>query len=197
MPRPVDPQSRTRLLNEAERLFDERGYHAVSMADIAKAVGIKKPSLYYHVPGGKEELFVEVSERSFKRHQLGLSESIAAADDSLEAQLQAAARWLIAQAPLGLLAMMQNGTPGLKEENAAYIESQRMASLWAPLHAPFETAKAKGEITISSTDTAVGAFLSIMDGVTHIGSLEGVLDQPMEEVADELIHMMLYGIGAS
>jgi hypothetical protein len=35
MARPIAPESRTRLLDAAERLFHERGYSAVSMADIA------------------------------------------------------------------------------------------------------------------------------------------------------------------
>ncbi|GEL22919.1 TetR family transcriptional regulator [Pseudonocardia sulfidoxydans NBRC 16205] len=38
------------IVQAAARLFDERGYHHTSMDDIATAVGIKKPTLYHHVP---------------------------------------------------------------------------------------------------------------------------------------------------
>ncbi|MBZ0309485.1 MAG: TetR/AcrR family transcriptional regulator, partial [Anaerolineae bacterium] len=52
----------------AEHLFAERGYTAVTLRDIAEAVGLRHASLYHHVPGGKEALFIEVTERTMKRH---------------------------------------------------------------------------------------------------------------------------------
>jgi AcrR family transcriptional regulator len=39
---------RSQLLEAAARLFAERGYDAVSMRDIAKAVGVTQANLYYH-----------------------------------------------------------------------------------------------------------------------------------------------------
>jgi AcrR family transcriptional regulator len=47
----------------AVRLFNEKGYHATSMQDIAAAVGLYKGSLYHYI-GGKEELLVRVFERA-------------------------------------------------------------------------------------------------------------------------------------
>lgn len=47
------------ILAEAFKLFAEKGYDATSMDDIAKAVGIKKASLYAHFPG-KESIFAQV-----------------------------------------------------------------------------------------------------------------------------------------
>lgn len=44
------------ILDEALLLFSERGYSGVSMRDIAKAVGIKAPSIYKHF-AGKDALF--------------------------------------------------------------------------------------------------------------------------------------------
>jgi AcrR family transcriptional regulator len=193
MARPVAPESRTRLLDAAERLFHERGYSAVSMADIAEATGIRKASLYHHVPGGKEELFVEVSVRTFERHKEGISKALVQAEAEFKAQLQAASRWMIDHAPLGLLAMLQNDMPELTEENAMGLEGQLMTSLWQPLTQVFEAAKERGEIRMVDADTFVGAFISMMDGLTYIGTTK-VATRPMEEVADELIDMMLNGL---
>lgn len=39
-----------RILKTAEALMIERGYSAFSYADIAEAVGIKKPSIHHHFP---------------------------------------------------------------------------------------------------------------------------------------------------
>ena len=40
--------TKERILNEALRLFSEKGYSDVYVSDIAEAVGIKAPSLYKH-----------------------------------------------------------------------------------------------------------------------------------------------------
>lgn len=40
--------TKQRILSESLRLFSENGYDAVSVAEIASAVGIKAPSLYKH-----------------------------------------------------------------------------------------------------------------------------------------------------
>ena len=40
--------TRQRILTEALSLFSKKGYEAVSVEQIAKAVGIKAPSLYKH-----------------------------------------------------------------------------------------------------------------------------------------------------
>jgi AcrR family transcriptional regulator len=37
------------IVDRAAGLFDEEGYHRVSMEDIANAVGLRKPSLYHYV----------------------------------------------------------------------------------------------------------------------------------------------------
>ncbi len=42
--------TRQRILDEALALFSARGYDSVSVGEIAKAVGIKAPSLYNHFP---------------------------------------------------------------------------------------------------------------------------------------------------
>jgi AcrR family transcriptional regulator len=51
--------TREKILNQALDLFAEKGYHATSMREIAKAVGIKGSSIYYHF-SGKEDIFSEL-----------------------------------------------------------------------------------------------------------------------------------------
>ena len=48
--------SRDRLIRSASSLFRRKGYAAVGVAEILKASGLPKGSLYHHFPGGKEEL---------------------------------------------------------------------------------------------------------------------------------------------
>lgn len=55
-----DSKTKNRILDEALKLFATRGYGAVSITDICKAVGIKKTTLYYHYEDGKEALFEDI-----------------------------------------------------------------------------------------------------------------------------------------
>jgi AcrR family transcriptional regulator len=48
------------VLAAAVRLFNERGYEATSMDDVAKRLGITKSSLYHHVTGKQELLRMAV-----------------------------------------------------------------------------------------------------------------------------------------
>jgi len=50
------------ILDTAAKLFSEKGYHAVSMRDIAKTTGMLPGSLYYHF-SSKENLLFSVYER--------------------------------------------------------------------------------------------------------------------------------------
>ena len=50
------PETRARLLDAAEELFAERGYHAASVRDITSAAGSNLAAVNYHF-GGKAELY--------------------------------------------------------------------------------------------------------------------------------------------
>jgi AcrR family transcriptional regulator len=58
------PYNSDAILDLAVRVFLERGYDGASLDDIARAAGITKASIYYHVPG-KEELLARGVGRAF------------------------------------------------------------------------------------------------------------------------------------
>ena len=65
---PTAPESlstRDRFFEVAAELFAERGYSGTSMADIARRVGVRKPSLYNYC-SSKEELFMKLLEGSIE-----------------------------------------------------------------------------------------------------------------------------------
>jgi AcrR family transcriptional regulator len=51
----MQPDTRTRIQDVALRLFNERGYEATSLREIADEVGVTKAALYYHFKT-KEEI---------------------------------------------------------------------------------------------------------------------------------------------
>jgi AcrR family transcriptional regulator len=63
---PRQDNRRAQLLDAAARLFRERGFHATSMRDIAKAVGMLSGSIYYHFDS-KEGMLLAVYEEGKRR----------------------------------------------------------------------------------------------------------------------------------
>ncbi len=55
-------RQRERIVDATGRLFSDKGYHGTSMADIGKAVGLEKGSLYTHI-SAKQEVLRELVER--------------------------------------------------------------------------------------------------------------------------------------
>lgn len=54
--------SREKLALTAAKLFQERGYQGVGLAEILAASGLPKGSLYHHFPNGKSDLALEAAE---------------------------------------------------------------------------------------------------------------------------------------
>ena len=50
--------TRSRILQAAQRLFRKRGYHATGLNDILEMAQAPKGSMYHHFPAGKEEIGV-------------------------------------------------------------------------------------------------------------------------------------------
>lgn len=63
----------TSIYHAAVRLFEERGYHATSVQDLADAVGLQKASLYHYM-SGKEDLLFRIVERTMAGYLSDLAE---------------------------------------------------------------------------------------------------------------------------
>jgi AcrR family transcriptional regulator len=57
--------TRDDILQSAAQVFRQKGFHGASMADISKAVDLKKPSLYHHF-GSKQEILLELLDRALE-----------------------------------------------------------------------------------------------------------------------------------
>ena len=60
------------------RLLRQRGYHGTSLNDILAASGAPRGSLYFHFPGGKDQLVIEVTRASVAEVAERLRETLAA-----------------------------------------------------------------------------------------------------------------------
>ncbi|MBI3107857.1 MAG: TetR/AcrR family transcriptional regulator [Candidatus Rokubacteria bacterium] len=81
--------TRARILAEAARIFNRRGYHGTTLDDVARALGVTKAALYYHVRSKEELLFqchqvlIEIALEGIRRAR----ERASAADEQLRLTL--------------------------------------------------------------------------------------------------------------
>lgn len=73
--------TRQRMLDTAAELFQTQGYHATGLTQLTTAGGAPKGSLYFHFPGGKEQLAAEAVRLSSSRTGEMLRAVVAEAPD--------------------------------------------------------------------------------------------------------------------
>ncbi|GGO22871.1 TetR/AcrR family transcriptional regulator [Deinococcus humi] len=141
---PTPDTTRTRIGQEAARLFVASGYHGVSMREVAEAVGVTKPALYHHY-ADKESLFLAMLDGALA----GLARLIehASAQRGLSAQLDTLVGELAASAPeqrvgLQLASELRHVSP----ERRKAFESEYRRVWMGGLSALFEEAAARGEL---------------------------------------------------
>lgn len=186
--------SRERVLAAAESLFNEFGYTAVTVQHIAKKLGIKAASLYYHAPGGKEELFVMVIERALNRHRKGIEEALSNAEPTLRLQFRGIITWFLSQGPLGFLRLLMSDLPGLNEENANRLRSMADNSLIKPIIEVINTAVARGEIQEpKQPQLLASSLLSMVDGIWYASTVQ-TPDMSQEDLIDGYVNVLIDGL---
>jgi AcrR family transcriptional regulator len=118
-PAPVGDETRTRILDAAERLFAERGIEAVSVRSILAAAGVNVALAHYHF-GSREGLIAELLRVRVAPLMAELSRAIEEADargpeatleDVLRAYFALAARWMMERPSCSrLLAQLQSAS---------------------------------------------------------------------------------------
>lgn len=188
----IPSDARQRVLDMAEEFFMKRGYSTVTLRDIADALHLKQASLYYHFPGGKEELFTAVAGRAFDRHRQGMEQAIAYAPADLRSRLRAVAAWFESQPPLNLMGMIHADMPALGAEQRALLGEQAYRAMFTPLRMLFLQAQQVGEIRQVQPDLLAGFFLTLMDSLNHADGRPGAPPRPA--MVEDIVTMMLDGL---
>jgi len=171
-----------------------RGYAAVTLRDIAAAVGIKHASLYHHVPGGKEELFVEVVERSLLRHREGLRESVGRCPPSLRPRLHAVAEWFLSQSPMDLVRMTQSDIPALSEEASGRLAQLTRESILRPIEEILSDALEAGEIDNPEVGLVAGGLVGMIQSLFAVPAF--AVQGSLTAMGKKLVDVFIDGIGS-
>ena len=187
--------AKERVLDAAEKLFMTRGYKMVTLRDIAIALKLNHTSLYHHAPGGKETLFVEVMERSFRRHQDAMEMALGQAGPDLKAQLQAVTRWMLSQPPIDFMRMMSSDMPSISKSSARRLTQAAYNAFLGPLDRAFLQAHQAGQIRMLSDPRILsGAFLAIVQNAHAVPIDSRQNPTPKAAMVDELIDVLLLGL---
>ena len=184
--------SRERVLQGAEELFNEFGYSTVTVHQIAKKLGIKAASLYYHAPGGKEELFVLVLKRCLARHRRGMRDALAGAGSQLRDQCLAVIEWFLSQGPLAFFRLLVSDLGGLKRGQGDRLRQLAIDSLVNPISHLFQKAAQQGEIRAVRPYLLTCSILAMVDGIWYASEVQA---EPVKnrQMAEEFVDLLLNG----
>jgi AcrR family transcriptional regulator len=174
-----------RIKREAMRLFVQNGVDAVSMRDIADAVGMKAPSLYAHFRG-RDELIGELFHASYAEYGRQLADA-AATPNGFRSQLEAMVRVVCAlhaedELLFNFLLLTQHGflrhVP-VTEHNPVEVICRLVAA-----------AMQAGEIPAGNATLLAGAIIGIIVQPATF-KLYGRLNQGLGELTDEIVELCL------
>lgn len=158
-----------RIREAALAMFAEAGYDGVTLAEIAKAVGIKTPSIYAHF-ASKERLFLALFEEAARKETDRFAAFLEArAGGSCEAAMFAAFGYCTDEdRSTGGQAFLKRTMLMPPRHLKARLQEQFMryeAAVTEQLARMLETGMASGELPRSGTAEAVAVFYALVDGL--------------------------------
>ncbi|CAA9479992.1 MAG: Transcriptional regulator, AcrR family [uncultured Rubrobacteraceae bacterium] len=156
-------------MDAAESRLAEVGYLGVSLEEVAREVGVSKPALYYHFPGGKEQLFVEIAHRALRQHREGLERAMSSAGPTGEGKLRAAARWLMADRdPKQPMGEIRDVAKFVQDRHRAELAEGFASSLYGPIRSVISSAIEAGEFGPNDPDFLAWSFLGLCSGLLEV-----------------------------
>jgi len=184
-------EARERVLEAAAKLFRERGYLGVSMNDVAQALNMRKASLYYHVPHGKDQLFAQVTVRTLAKFSEGLHEVIDAAPLNLESQLLAIADYVLLQPPMDSVRLYRSDLPALPENAAQTLMMVANTALIMPVTEIVASASLRGEIKDVDSKMIAATFMVAVESLHEQSRYRGM---DKDELARGMVSLFMNGL---
>jgi AcrR family transcriptional regulator len=193
-------ETKERLMDIAETHLAKSGYMGVSLEEIAKEVGVSKPALYYHFPGGKEDLYVAIGHRSLRRLRIDLEREMSAHDDGA-GKLRAVARWLMVERERGHpMSELRDVARFVDEGHRAELAESFHADHYTPIRRTIASAVESGEFRQDDPDFLTWAFLGLASGMLDVARVPASTysaqptDANVQETADRMVNLFLNGV---
>ena len=165
------PGTRERAIEQADGLLTQGGYAAMSLEAVAQAIGIRKPSLYHHFPGGKDELFIAVVERRTVLDGTLLAQAVAGLPDTFT-RLRAIAAHFNQVAQTRPYHALNDMAAHLPEQHRGFVQRLIDERVAAPVRAVIQQGIARGELRRCDPELAALAFLMLMASLGKIANTD-------------------------
>lgn len=185
----VKRTTRAQMIDTMAGLLRKQGFHATAINQLIRESGTPKGSLYFHFPGGKEELACAALDHAGQRWRLDLEEAIREASSTaqvIEAACQAWLDRLVASdfsegSPLATVALEASSTSLRVRETCA----QHYAAWQALLCRRLESVG----LSTSRAQALATTLLSAIEGALVLCRIHRST-APLEEVAATLAHAL-------
>ena len=184
-------QRRKALILEAGRAFAKKGFHNTSLDEVAEALNVTKPALYYYIRT-KQEILFECHNLTMDIAQRAKEYSFARSEDPLERFRLFLTKYITTLASeFGAHAILLEPISSLKEDQREFILNRRrgfdhlMRSL-------LDQCIAQGKIRPCETSLAVNFFMGAVAGIPRWFNANGPLSG--EEIAAAYLDFIFQGL---
>jgi AcrR family transcriptional regulator len=179
-----------KALDQAMRVFWQKGYEGTSMPDLTEAMGINRPSIYAAF-GNKEELFKKALERYSQNSMNTFREKLSAPKlrDAVGALLCAAASsFCCDETPKGCMSVTSALVGSDDAENACNITSSHREGIVKLLQERFEKGISDGELAPGTDTRALARLISAVLNGMSVQSAGGVPGKELKAVAEAALN---------
>lgn len=178
------------LLLAAVRMFNERGFHATSLEDVAASLGVTKPVIYHHL-GNKEQVLFECVRLGLEELRLGANQ----ADETPGTGLDRLKTFLrsYAESVMGDFGkcVIRTGDELLSPQSRTDLRALK-GEIDGRLRAMIADAVADGSATVSDVRLTAFAFAGALNWPARWYRPDGELDSP--DIAHRLVELLCNGI---
>lgn len=198
----MSPDStRTRILDGFAEQLLEFGYRGVSLRTITEEVGIKRPSLYHHFRGGKEQIYAEVAVRMIDEDAARVAAALEHGD--LRSRLVALALLHAQDArKIALDQRIYDATRYVSDDTRTRVSTRYVEGLLAPVRAMMARATAAGKLRDLDPDLLMQIFFGMSTAVQGIPEdvamppqHRGQRTATVSEIAERVVDVFLRGAG--
>lgn len=189
----IELRGRARVVQQARELFLAQGYAAVSMQQIADAVGVNKATLYHYFRD-KQALFIAVMVDQGKQMAVAIGAALAAGK-TLEEKLALVAQCVLDMQHSDFGRLSSDLHLHVSEEGRAQVYAQSGVP-WALLSADLEAAMARGDIREIDPDMVGRLFFGMIISQRWRQSSGPGDREPVANLAQILADILLHGIAS-
>ncbi len=183
--------TRDDILDTAAQVFRKKGFHGASMADIAEALGVQKPSLYHHVKS-KQEILLALLDRALDmliEHIEKISSQNIPADQKLKQMIRGYLSALADNADLTAVLLFEHRSLDKKTHTRHVPHRDKFEALWRDVL--MEGVKSK-VFQIKDVNLTVRALMGVMNWTLTWYQPNG--EKSIEQIADDYADFMLKGM---